>query len=94
MAYAALPGQLHAPPDQVDPDGLTTCNGEELRTQIAHQTEAQERGEQSEEVTKAEALLQIPEEITKSLTEFSLDPKPLYEHREKVAKAIESLLSF
>jgi hypothetical protein len=55
---------------------------------------AKARGEESEEVAKAEALLQIPDSITKSLTKFSLDPKPLYEHREKVAEALERLLSF
>jgi len=54
--------------------------------------QAKERGDKSKEIAKAEALLQIPSEITKSLTEFSVDPKPLYEHREKVAKAIEHLL--
>jgi len=55
---------------------------------------AKANGGKSDEIAKAEALLQIPDSITESLTEFSLDPKPLYEHRDKVAEAIENLLWF
>ena len=38
-------------------------------------------------------LLEIPETITRSMKEFSYDPKFIRAHREKVAEAIEELLS-
>ncbi|MDO4570961.1 MAG: DUF4091 domain-containing protein [Planctomycetia bacterium] len=38
-----------------------------------------------------EALLQVPDEITKSMVEFTLVPEPIYERREKIAEAIEEL---
>lgn len=37
------------------------------------------------------ALLEVPEEIVGSLTEFTKCPLPMYEHRERVARAIEAL---
>ena len=39
---------------------------------------------------KAEALLEIPEELVARLTKFTHDPAVLYKYRAKVAKAIES----
>ncbi|MBP3695762.1 MAG: DUF4091 domain-containing protein [Thermoguttaceae bacterium] len=39
-----------------------------------------------------EALLKVPESITSSMTQFSTDPAPIYERREKIAEAIEALL--
>ncbi len=44
------------------------------------------------EVTRIESLLKVPEEITKSLTEFTTDPSPIYTRRAEVARAIEGLL--
>jgi hypothetical protein len=44
-----------------------------------------------ETVRRYRALLDVPPEVTTSLTEFTTDPAPLYEHRRKVARAIESL---
>jgi len=40
---------------------------------------------------EALALLEIPEEISASLTQFATDSTPIYEHRLKVAEAIERL---
>jgi hypothetical protein len=40
---------------------------------------------------EALALLEIPEDITESMTEFATDPAPIYEHRQRVAEAIERL---
>lgn len=36
-------------------------------------------------------LLEVPEEITRSLTEFTVDPAPIHHHRRRVAEAIERL---
>lgn len=38
-----------------------------------------------------EKLLIVPEEITSSMTVFSTSPQPIYQHRAKVAQAIEAL---
>ena len=38
-----------------------------------------------------EKLLIVPEEITSSMTNFSTSPQPIYQHRAKVAQAIEAL---
>ena len=40
-----------------------------------------------------ENLLQVPDEISTSLTHFTKDPKPILDHRRKVARAIERLLA-
>ncbi|MDO4573765.1 MAG: DUF4091 domain-containing protein [Planctomycetia bacterium] len=40
---------------------------------------------------KYASLLVVPESVTKSMTEFSTLPRPIYEHRAKVAEAIEAL---
>ena len=45
----------------------------------------------SELVGRAIKLLEIPEQIAISLTEYSLDPKPLVAHRRKLAIALESV---
>ncbi|MEW6746655.1 MAG: glycoside hydrolase domain-containing protein [Planctomycetota bacterium] len=42
-------------------------------------------------LAEAEALLTVPEDICTSLTQFTRDPMPLYEHRRKLARAIEAL---
>ena len=39
----------------------------------------------------AARLLEVPEEITSGMTEFTKDPQPLHAHREKLARAIEEL---
>ena len=44
------------------------------------------------DVDQAKRLTVVPEEICKTLTEFTWDPKPLYEHRLKVGLALEGLL--
>ena len=36
-------------------------------------------------------LLEVPGEITKSMTEFTTDPAPIEKHREKIARAIQKL---
>lgn len=38
-----------------------------------------------------EALLKVPETVTKSMKEFSVDPGPLERHRLKLARALEAL---
>ncbi len=38
-----------------------------------------------------EKLLIVPDTITKSMTDFATSPQPIYQQREKIAKAIESL---
>jgi len=43
------------------------------------------------DVSKEEKLLTIPEDIIKDRTNFTKDPKPLYEWRLRLAKAIERL---
>ena len=42
-------------------------------------------------VQQARALLAVPPEISKDLTHFTTDPRPLLEYRDKVAKMIERL---
>ena len=36
-----------------------------------------------------DALLVVPEGITSSMTDFTTDPRPIYEHRRKVARLLE-----
>jgi hypothetical protein len=40
---------------------------------------------------EAERLLEVPEHISKDLTHFTTDPRPLLEHRRKIARMIERL---
>lgn len=49
------------------------------------------KGLSPERRAACEALLAVPEDVTKSLTEYTEDPKPMEVHREKLARAIESL---
>jgi hypothetical protein len=44
-----------------------------------------------EQKAKYEPLLKVPETVTKTMTEFSIDPTPIEEHRVKLARALESL---
>ena len=39
----------------------------------------------------AEALLKVPKSVYSSMTEFSTDPRPIEKHRERLARAIESI---
>lgn len=45
----------------------------------------------SEEVERIESLLAVPEEISKSLTEFTTDPASIFARRKAIAEAIEQL---
>lgn len=40
---------------------------------------------------KAEELLRIPDTITKTLTDFTIDPRPVLQHREAIGNMIETL---
>ncbi len=40
---------------------------------------------------EARALLQVPPEISKSMTEFTRDPRPILRHRDRLARMIERL---
>ncbi|MGQ9610389.1 MAG: glycoside hydrolase domain-containing protein [bacterium] len=42
-------------------------------------------------IDEAIKLLLVPDEVTSSMTSFTVDPKPIYEHREKLARMIEEL---
>lgn len=44
-----------------------------------------------EAADKIDVLLVIPAEITSSLTDFTTDPKPIYQRRQRVAELIEKL---
>lgn len=52
--------------------------------------EAKKRGLRSEALRSAEALLTVPDEITRDLVHFTQDPRLLEAHREKMAQAIEA----
>jgi hypothetical protein len=48
-------------------------------------------GAKAEDLTEAKALLDLPQEIVADQTHFARDPRPLYEHRRRVAEVIERL---
>jgi len=50
-----------------------------------------ESGGDSALLAEAEGLLNVPEVVVKSMTEFAIDPQPIYTHREKMARMIEKL---
>jgi len=54
----------------------------------------QKRGKElsPEQRTKFEALLGVPESITRDMTTFTTDPTPIYERRKAIAEAIERLV--
>jgi len=54
-----------------------------------------QKGEQlsAAERKSAEELLTVPESITKSMTEFTFDPRPILERRAAIAAMIERLQS-
>ena len=43
--------------------------------------------------TDAEALLKVPTSVYSSMTEFTTDPEPMERYREKLARAIEKIIS-
>lgn len=45
----------------------------------------------AETIARCEALLQVPESITKDMTTFTTDPRPILARRAEIAAAIESL---
>lgn len=52
---------------------------------------ARARGANTPDVANAEALLQVPSEITSDMTTFTTDPEALLAQRDRIARAIESL---
>ena len=40
---------------------------------------------------KYESLLEVPEDITRDMTSFTTDPRPIYARRAAIAEAIEQL---
>lgn len=42
-------------------------------------------------IQKARALLEVPPEISKSMTEFTCDPRPMLQHRDQLARMVEQL---
>ncbi|MBI2949393.1 MAG: DUF4091 domain-containing protein [Verrucomicrobia bacterium] len=51
----------------------------------------QARSGENELVKEARALLAVPADISKDLTHFTTDPRPILAHRERVARMIERL---
>ena len=49
------------------------------------------KGLSAERRAAYEKLLAVPDDVSKSLTEYTEDPKPMEVHREKLARAIEEL---
>jgi hypothetical protein len=45
----------------------------------------------AEFVQAARRLLQVPPEVSRDLTHFTTDPRPLLEHRERIGRALERL---
>ena len=46
----------------------------------------------ADQVTTYESLLQVPDEITSTMTNFTTDPQPIYARRAAIAEAIERLM--
>jgi len=42
-------------------------------------------------LAEAKRLLAVPDNVSRDLTHFTTDPRPLLDHREKVARMIERL---
>ncbi|MCL2742496.1 MAG: DUF6067 family protein [Planctomycetaceae bacterium] len=40
----------------------------------------------------ANKLLEVPESVSRTMTDFTIDPRPLYEHRQKVGDMLEKLI--
>jgi hypothetical protein len=54
--------------------------------QLCEQRERQ--GNRSAPIAEARALLQVPPEVSQSMTEFTRDPRPLLQHRDRLARMI------
>jgi hypothetical protein len=50
-----------------------------------------ENGRHPELAAEAEKLLNVPESVVKSMTEFTIKPQPIYAHRERIAGMIEKV---
>jgi len=50
-----------------------------------------ESGKHPELLAEAEKLLDVPESVVESMTEFTIDPQPIYDHRGKIASILEKL---
>ena len=46
----------------------------------------------AEQVKSYESLLEVPEAITRDMTTFTTDPRPIYARRAAIAEAIEQLV--
>jgi len=53
--------------------------------------QAEAAGKSSRWVTEARKLLEVPPEVSKDLTHFTTDPRPILAHRDRVARMIERL---
>ncbi|MBD3181093.1 DUF4091 domain-containing protein [Candidatus Poribacteria bacterium] len=42
-------------------------------------------------IAEAKKLLNLPENIVKNMTDFTVDPEPMFSHRERIARMIEEL---
>jgi len=62
-----------------------------LLQRLCEQRERQ--GDRSAQLNRARALLQVPPEVSKSMTEFTFDPRPLLQHRDRLARMISALKS-
>lgn len=51
----------------------------------------EQQGDKSALIAQARAMLQVPPEVSKNLTEFTRDPRPLLRHRDRIARMIERL---
>jgi hypothetical protein len=63
----------------------------EYMTILASSIEAKENALSPRERKRLERLLVVPAEITSEMTVFTRDPAPIEEHRDRVARAIETL---
>jgi hypothetical protein len=64
-----------------------------LRETIERKRSKELSEEEKELIKEAERLLEVPTEICASMTDFTRDPRPIFERRLKVARMIERLLS-
>ncbi len=76
-------------------DGIEDYEYFWLLDQAIRRTEEQRArdgsGKWKQRLAEARALLAVPEHISKDLTHFTLDPRPMLEHRERLARMIEAL---
>ncbi|MBP7934064.1 MAG: DUF4091 domain-containing protein [Phycisphaerae bacterium] len=58
---------------------------------LKNRLDAQPAGASSERIAEARRLLQVPREITASMTDYTFDSRPIYERRAMIAAMIERL---